>query len=37
LHIQRQLLHCWKYQFQDLDGKMLSFEAPEPLDFEALN
>lgn len=37
LHIQRQLLHCWKYQFQDLDGKMLSFEAPEPLDFEALD
>ena len=37
LHIQRQLLHCWKYQFKDLDGKMLSFEAPEPLDFEALD
>lgn len=36
LHIQRQLLHCWKYQFKNLDGKMIAFEAPFPLDFQLM-
>jgi len=37
LGIKRQLLHCWKYQFTNLDGKTISFEAPLPMDFEELN
>lgn len=35
--IQRQLLHCRKYQFTNLDGKMISFEAPLPMDFESID
>ncbi|MDO4714156.1 MAG: hypothetical protein Q4B28_06005 [bacterium] len=37
LHIQRQLLHCWKYEFKNLDGKTISFEAPLPVEFELLH
>lgn len=35
--IKRQLLHCRKYQFTNLDGKVISFEAPLPIDFEEIN
>ncbi|MFC2695728.1 MAG: pseudouridine synthase [Candidatus Absconditicoccaceae bacterium] len=34
LHIQRQLLHCWKYQFKNLNGKLIAFEAPLPQEFK---
>ena len=37
LGIKRQLLHCRKYQFTNLNGKTISFEAPLPMDFEELN
>lgn len=33
LKINRQLLHCWKYEFVDINGKTMSFEAPIPADF----
>ena len=33
LHIQRQLLHCWRYEFKNLDGKLIAFEAPLPQEF----
>ena len=35
--IKRQLLHCRKYQFTNLDGRIISFEAPLPIDFEEIN
>ena len=34
LHIQRQLLHCWKYQFKNIDGKTISFQAEIPQEFK---
>ena len=34
LHIQRQLLYCWKYQFKNLNGKLIAFEAPLPQEFK---
>lgn len=34
--IKRQLLHCWKYGFVDLDGEMIEFEAKMPIEFEKL-
>lgn len=37
LGVKRQLLHCRKYQFTNLDGKTISFEAPLPMDFKELN
>lgn len=37
LHIQRQLLHCWKYQFKNLDGKQIAFEVPLPQEFKILS
>ncbi len=33
LHIQRQLLHCWRYEFKNLDGKLIAFQAPLPQEF----
>lgn len=36
LHIKRQLLHCWKYEFADWDQKRLQFIAPLPSDFTQL-
>ena len=36
LHIQRQLLHCHKYQFKNLDGKNISFQAGLPEEFKLI-
>lgn len=36
LKISRQMLHCSKYSFVDIDGKELSFEAELPKDFDKL-
>ena len=36
LKINRQMLHCSRYSFQDLDGKEIKFSAPMPKDFEKL-
>lgn len=36
LKINRQILHCSKYSFANLDGKQISFEAKLPLDFKKL-
>ncbi len=36
LHIQRQLLHCHKYQFKNLDGKNISFQAKLPEEFKLI-
>ena len=33
LHIQRQLLHCYRYSFSDRNGKIISVCAPLPEDF----
>lgn len=37
LHIQRQLLHCWKYQFKNIDGKSIAFQADIPQEFKLLS
>jgi 23S rRNA pseudouridine955/2504/2580 synthase len=37
LHIQRQLLHCHKYQFKNLDGKNIAFQAELPKEFKLIN
>lgn len=37
LNIQRQLLHCWKYQFKNLDGKPIAFEASPPQEFQLIS
>jgi 23S rRNA pseudouridine955/2504/2580 synthase len=34
LNIQRQLLHCRQYQFKNLEGELLSFQAPLPKEFQ---
>lgn len=35
LNINRQLLHCWRYSFQDpFQYKKITFEAPIPQDFQ---
>ena len=34
LHIQRQLLHCHKYQFKNINGKTISFQAELPKEFK---
>ena len=34
LHIQRQLLHCYKYSFSDKSWKLISINAPIPEDFQ---
>lgn len=37
LHINRQLLHCWKYSFFDsIQWEEMSFESPLPADFSKL-
>lgn len=36
LKINRQMLHCSKYSFKNLDGKKISFEAKIPDDFKKL-
>jgi len=36
LHIQRQLLHCHKYQFKNLDGKNIAFQAVLPEEFKLI-
>jgi len=33
-HITRQLLHCYQYSFQDINGKTITFTAEMPDDFE---
>ncbi len=35
-NILRQCLHCWCYSFVDMDGKMVSFEAPLLADMNKL-
>jgi len=34
LHIQRQLLHCYKYSFSDRNNNLISVSAPIPEDFQ---
>ena len=34
LHIQRQLLHCYRYSFSDRNGKIIKVSAPLPEDFQ---
>ncbi|MBQ5945309.1 hypothetical protein IJL65_02710 [bacterium] len=34
MHIQRQLLHCYRYSFSDRDGKLITVCAPLPEDFQ---
>lgn len=34
LHIQRQLLHCYKYSFSDRNEKLITISAPLPEDFQ---
>ena len=34
LHIQRQLLHCYRYGFSDKDKNLINVYAPIPEDFE---
>lgn len=36
LKINRQMLHCSKYSFKNLDGKKISFESKLPDDFKRL-
>ena len=36
LHIQRQLLHCYKYSFSDKSGKSINVCAPLPTDFQTI-
>jgi 23S rRNA pseudouridine955/2504/2580 synthase len=36
LKINRQMLHCSKYSFKNLDGKKISFESKLPQDFKKL-
>jgi len=36
LKINRQMLHCSMYSFQNLDGKEIKFSAPMPKDFDKL-
>lgn len=36
LKINRQILHCSRYSFVNLDGNLISFEADLPLDFQKL-
>jgi len=36
LKINRQMLHCSKYSFKNLDGKNISFESKLPEDFKIL-
>ena len=36
LKINRQMLHCSKYSFKNLNGKNISFESPLPDDFKKL-
>ncbi len=36
LKINRQMLHCSKYSFKNLDGKKISFESKLPEDFKKL-
>jgi 23S rRNA-/tRNA-specific pseudouridylate synthase len=33
LKINRQMLHCNKYSFENIDGKKISFESVLPSDF----
>lgn len=35
-HIDRQLLHSYRYEFQDLDGKTISVMAPIPDEFNRI-
>ena len=34
LHIQRQLLHCYRYSFSNKDGNLITVSAPLPDDFQ---
>ncbi|MBR7037470.1 hypothetical protein IKI14_06645 [bacterium] len=34
LHIQRQLLHCYRYSFSDRNEKLITVKAPLPEDFQ---
>jgi 23S rRNA-/tRNA-specific pseudouridylate synthase len=36
LKINRQMLHCSRYSFTNMDGKKISFEAKMPDDFKKL-
>ncbi len=36
LHIQRQLLHCYKYSFSDMNERLIAVSAPMPSDFESV-
>jgi 23S rRNA-/tRNA-specific pseudouridylate synthase len=36
LKINRQILHCSKYSFKDINGKKTSFEAQLPNDFDKI-
>lgn len=36
-HITRQLLHCYQYSFQDMNGKNIAFTAEMPDDFEKIS
>jgi len=36
LKINRHLLHCWKYSFQNLGGRKIKFEAEVPWDFDKI-
>ena len=36
LKINRQMLHCNKYSFENIDGKNISFESKLPSDFQKL-
>lgn len=36
LKINRQILHCSKYSFKNIDGKKISFESKLPQDFEKI-
>jgi 23S rRNA-/tRNA-specific pseudouridylate synthase len=36
LKINRQVLHCSKYSFKNINGKDISFEAKLPGDFDKL-
>lgn len=36
LKINRQILHCSRYSFENLDGKIISFKSKDPDDFKKL-
>lgn len=36
LHLQRQLLHCYKYSFSDNNDKLITVSAPMPEDFQKI-